>query len=156
MELVIHSKRHGDQILFFDLEDIDIIKSKKWSLMKGKNTFYLVHSRRGEGTTRLHILLMGAPGIDHIDGNGLNNRRSNLRLASQAQNGKNKRIGRANTSGFKGVYFNIRVQKYYVIIIANYKRIFGGIFLDSTEAAKRYNELAIKHHGDFAKLNPIP
>ncbi|MEG7750695.1 HNH endonuclease, partial [Listeria monocytogenes] len=63
----------------------------------------------------LHRQIMGEPSgfeVDHIDGNGLDNRRANLRVASKTQNVRNQRIRQDNTSSFKGVSWSKRRQKW--------------------------------------------
>jgi hypothetical protein len=95
--------------------------------------------------------------IDHIDGNGLNNRRANLRKCTRSQNISNRRvIQKNNTTGFKGVYFDSKKKLYRTMIGAKGVRYRGGRFKSPIDAAKKYNELAVKHHGEFARINLIP
>lgn len=111
------------------------------------------------GTTRklaLHTFIMDAkPGriIDHIDGDGLNNQRSNLRLSTQCGNNQNRGKSRNNTSGYKGVYWHSHHDKWVASISSNNKRIYLGYFDDPIEAAKAYDAAAEKYHGRFGKLN---
>ena len=90
---------------------------------------------------------------DHIDKDKHNNCRSNLRIATQQQNNCNvgKRID--NKSGYKGVYFNKHANKYIAIIRVHGERIHLGCFIDAIEAAKAYDNAAIKYHGEFAAIN---
>lgn len=101
----------------------------------------------------MHQLFIDASVIDHKDGNGLNNVRSNLRDASSGQNNFNVGITKRNKSGYKGVY-GYR-GKYVACIRKSGKLIHGGSFVTAIDAAKKYNELAIEHHGEFAWLNKI-
>lgn len=73
--------------------------------------------------------------VDHIDGDGLNNRLKNLREATHASNMKNMRMNSRNTSGIAGVHFNKKVGRWESTICANGKRIFLGNFNDKSEAA---------------------
>lgn len=97
--------------------------------------------------------------IDHINGDKLDNRRINLRLATRTENEANKRKrrshkGRATTSRYKGVSINPDRRKKYRAHITNEKKTrFIGSFLTEREAAEAYNREAIKEFGNFALLN---
>ena len=93
--------------------------------------------------------------IDHRDGNKLNNRRNNLRICAQAENAMNRKININNTSGYKGVYWNKPRRKWVALIGVNKKRIHLGMFSNKINAAKAYNDAAIKYHGEFSNLNKI-
>lgn len=102
---------------------------------------------------------MGSPKgmvVDHINGDKSDNRRSNLRVCTQAQNCANSKRPVSNISGYKGVHFYKQYGKYSVKLQVNRKQLFFGYFEDKHEAAKAYNEAAIKHYGEFAKLNEVP
>lgn len=95
--------------------------------------------------------------VDHINGNGLDNRRSNLRLATAFQNLANMAI-RPHTSQYKGVsYYKHRTsyKKWVAEIRCNRKRVRLGAFESEIEAARAYNEAAKNLFGEFARLNPI-
>jgi hypothetical protein len=93
--------------------------------------------------------------IDHIDGNRLNNRKSNLRFATSSQNKINRGPRKDNTSGFKGVSLNKKLNKYGVRLMIDGKYKHLGLFNNKIEAAKVYNENALKYYGEFAWLNVI-
>ncbi|WP_161594461.1 HNH endonuclease [Pantoea agglomerans] len=93
--------------------------------------------------------------IDHIDGNRANNCFSNLREATRSQNMANLRGNAKNTSGFKGVRFVARVKRWSAEITANHKRYHLGYFSSIEDAAMAYNNAAIKHFGEFARLNEV-
>ena len=93
--------------------------------------------------------------IDHIDGNSLNNQKNNLRICTQSQNCSNQKIGKSNTSGYKGVSYNKGQGKYNSRIRFNKKLIHLGYFVNLKDAARAYNEAAVKYHGEFANLNKI-
>ncbi len=106
----------------------------------------------------MHRVIMDTPDgmdTDHIDNDKLNNQRSNLRICSRSENKQNCGKRSNNTSGYKGVSWNKRSKKWQVFVWVNYKQISIGRFEDKLEAAKAYNEAALKYHGEFAKLNEI-
>ena len=110
---------------------------------------------------RMHVFLLGRKfkRIDHIDGNGLNNQRNNLRGCSHMENLRNRGATKASKSGFKGVWKRLTKdgsEHYVSQITVNYKCINVGYFHNLKDAVTAYNNAAIKYHGDFAKLNPIP
>lgn len=90
--------------------------------------------------------------VDHINHNGLDNRKANLRVATVAQNAWNAKrpIGR---SGYRGVSFDRRTGRWRVAISYCGKRKQLGCFRDKHEAAKAYDRAAMKYHGKFAILN---
>lgn len=102
---------------------------------------------------RLVVFAKKGEVVDHIDGDVKNNQKSNLRICTQTENSKNRKIGTNNSSGFKGVIK--KGNKYHAKIGLNKNRIHLGSFDTKEEAAKAYNEAAKKYHGDFAKLNGV-
>jgi len=99
-------------------------------------------------------MLTPPPGqcIDHINGNGLDNRRANLRFATPAQNVWNSRR-KKSASGYKGVYSAKGEKKFGAAIRCNKKRIHLGCFDSAIDAAKAYDTAAKKYHGQFAQTN---
>lgn len=97
--------------------------------------------------------------VDHINGNTLDNRKQNLRLTDRAGNTKNSLKRSDGSSKYKGVrksYLSKNGPRYSVRIqISKSKRIFVGYFKSEVEAAKAYNEAAIKYFGEFARLNDV-
>ena len=144
-----------------DPEDYPRISKHKWYVVRSPRSDYAARSvsigYRRQKPVQMHRVIMNArPGqcIDHIDNNGLHNRKANLRLASRAQNSWNKRKQRGNhSSKYKGVSFFKREKKWHARIQANGKKIFLGIFKNEIDAAKAYDRAAIKYHRDFALLN---
>ena len=93
--------------------------------------------------------------IDHIDGNRKNNKPDNLRKTTSGQNARNSKRHKDNTSGYKGVSICSATGRFMAKICKDYKQIYIGRFDSAKDAAKAYNEYAIKYHGEFAKLNEV-
>jgi hypothetical protein len=89
--------------------------------------------------------------IDHADGDGLNNRWKNLRLATRSENNSNTRLPRHNTSGLKGAYFDKRTGRWLAQIRHQKQQIYLGKFDTAEEAHAAYCEAAARHHGAFAR-----
>lgn len=89
---------------------------------------------------------------DHISLNRLDNRRSNLRVATSSQNAQNKFAYRNNTTGFKGVDFRKSDNKYRARIQIDKKSITLGLFNTVEAAAYEYAIAASKFHGRFARV----
>lgn len=116
--------------------------------------------RRGGGVTklRMHRVVLGLqPGdgieADHKNGNGLDNRRGNLRSCTHAQNVRNRRKRAATTSRFKGVSWAKREARWRAQIDINRGKYHLGYFMDEVEAALAYDTAALDLHGKFARLN---
>jgi hypothetical protein len=147
---------------FVDDEDYDYLMQFNWQERKGHSTSYVKRSSKinNRGITNyMHREIMKpGPGlvVDHIDGNGLNNCKSNLRIATHRDNLRNSRGHTDSEIRFKGVTLQSRKRKYLVRIRVDNKDIYLGLFEDEIQAAKAYNEAAIKYFGEFARLNKIP
>lgn len=130
-----------------------------WSAFFDGHNWYAVRQkgkRPFRKQVKMHRDIMNAPEgikIDHKNGNGLDNRRENLRFCTQSQNAMNSKIPKSNKTGYKGVSYIKRDRIYQAHIKANGKAINLGSFHDPVEAAKVYDEAAIKYFGEFAKTN---
>ncbi len=144
------------KFVLIDDQDYEIVSKYKWYFDLGKYASAnspMVHGKRGR-TIRMHRLVMNAPEgmeIDHINGDGLDNRKSNLRCCTHAENIHNAKMRKDNTSGYFGVKRN--GKNWCAVIHINMKKINLGTYKTKEEAAVAYNEAAYKYHGDFAKLN---
>jgi|SRR5579859_1097030 len=145
---------------FAVVDDEDYSRVSKWrwhSHREGKNIYAVRQVSLGAGKTstiRLHRFILSAPArvlVDHRNGNGLDCRRSNLRLASQAQNLSNRGPNSNNSSGYKGVSFNKQIGKWTAKIGVNYKTINLGVFETAQDAANAYAVAAHKLHGEFSR-----
>ena len=109
----------------------------KWcvAIKRGK---YYVQKRTSEGIVYLHRLITNAPKgmyVDHISGNTLDNRQSNLRVVKNSTNLRNGRLRPNNTSGMTGVWWNTSKNRWVAEIKVNYKKMYLGSFKTSDEAA---------------------
>ena len=132
---------------FIDKEDAQEINKFIWRFDHG----YI-----RTNTTYLHRMLLGFPkgNIDHIDGNPLNNQRSNLRICTQQANLMNKRKTSIKKSSiFKGVSWCRKRKLWIAHIMKNYKSYYIGGFKKEIEAANAYNKKAIEFFAQFARLN---
>ena len=92
--------------------------------------------------------------VDHINHNGLDNRKANLRIATRAQNSRySKKTKNKFSSNYKGLYFHRLERRWRVRITENGRTRYVGQFKDEIEAAKAYDRAARKYHGEFASLN---
>jgi len=145
--------------ILVDDKDFDKVSDRHWCCFPARGTYYAMAQNRKSGVRThvlMHRLILTAPRnllIDHINGNGLDNRRENLRLCTNSQNCQNARMRKHNKSGYRGVHWNERDKGFYARIGVNGKRIWIGFFKAAEDAAKAYDKAAIKYHGDFARLN---
>lgn len=139
-------------VAIIDDTDAHVVQPYRWFAKKNKRTFYAARSiRRTDGTVTtqyMHTLLTGWPRVDHRDGDGLNNRRENLRRATDVQNARNGRQ-RKHSSRFKGVTWNKAGRRWR----AQIGRTYLGQFEDEEVAARVYDGAARRSFGEFAALN---
>lgn len=147
---------YGTKTVTVDDCDAHILDAYGWRLDMGSSTWYLVAEKVIDGRRKkfyLHRVIMGTPDgmkVDHKDGNGLNCVRSNMRLATQAQNGWNVKRKRGR-SGYIGVHASL--SKFTAKLKVNNKSVYLGTFNTALEAARAYDIAVVEHHGEFAVLN---
>lgn len=144
-----------------DDDDYDYLMQWKWHVKPNTKVFYAIRnlnwSLNGHPKVScvwMHRELIGISGllVDHINRDGLDNRRANLRLATKSQNGMNSRDKRG-TSRYKGVSWENENSAWYARITIGYRPIFWGRFQSEEEAARAYDAKAIELFGEFANLN---
>lgn len=101
----------------------------------------------------MHNLILNCKGIDHRNGNGLDNQRANLRQATSPQNAANKRPGIGFTSVYKGVSWNVRSDKWRAQIWTGGKSYWLGLYAVEEDAARAYDAAALAAWGEFARTN---
>ncbi len=150
------------KVALVDDEDFEYLSQWKWCAARHGRIFYAVSRILISGKLSgiaMHRLVLGLKDrnilCDHADGNGLNNQRYNLRKADYRQNGRNRAKGDGTSSLFKGVSWCSTRKKWAVSIMASDRRIFLGYGKSEVDAAVMYNAAALKHFGEFAKLNTI-
>jgi hypothetical protein len=145
-----------------DPEDYEWLPKDRWTCYKKGRTYYTIrHFSKKEGinkkSTSMHRLVMTAPDgvlVDHINHNGLDNRKANLRFATLEQNAQNQRKTRSKTSSrFKGVNKTRNPKIWQARIYHNKRAINLGHFRDEAEAAKAYDRAARKYQGEYAQPN---
>lgn len=144
--------------------DFDLVNQYKWyafvHVSKSSTNYYARRDTNKNGVRKsifLHRYIIGfipdGMMVDHINGNTLDNRRSNLRLCTSGQNLMNSRKRINCSSKYKGVYWDCNSKKFKAQIQIDGKKTHIGLFKSEEEAARAYNEYAIKYYGEYAKIN---
>ncbi len=145
-----------------DAEDFAAVSLWSWCAIKGrKGVSWYAHANTekaggGRRYVKMHrYVLQPLAGleIDHVDGDGLNNRRSNLRISTRQENSRNVPRHRDGSSRFKGVSWYRRDSCWRSCITVNDRQIHLGYFQDEAEAAAAYDAAAVRLFGEFARLN---
>ena len=142
-----------------DPEDYIWLSQFRWHYKVNKCAIYAVRDISVAGRSKrifMHRLIMKTPPhlvCDHINHDGLDNRRQNLRNCTIGQNNANSRSARGSSSRYKGVSWSKRRRKWAVYIKKNGIQLNLGCFDDEVEAAKAYDKAAKTLHGEFAQLN---
>ena len=156
-EIVLTGKNSIDLTAIIDAEFYPLISSYKWQPKRDKNKVYARRTLKinGQSYTLLmhHVVLPHIKDrcVDHINGNGLDNRICNLRLVTLSQNHAN----RISKKEFKGVRHRKDCNRWEAYITCRKRRYHIGLFVTAIDAAKAYNKMAEKLNGDFARLNKV-
>lgn len=152
--------KNRNLVALVDDEDYEYLNQWNWSGEKHRNTFYAHRvDTTGEKKIKIkmHRLIANVAGtkvlIDHIDGNGLNNCKSNIRVCTSSQNSMNRKKYGNKSSLFKGVNLHRQGKWVASIGLGNRKRKYLGWFELEVDAAKAYDEAAKKYFGEYANLN---
>lgn len=143
-----------------DAEDLDLVMQHKWCAQQGGNTYYAVRKQRIRGKQQavlLHRFLLNAADgmhVDHINSNGLDNTKANLRLCTPTENGRNRQKQAGGFSRFKGVSKrSVERPKIWTASLYVGEKKYTQYFHTELEAALCYDKMAREHFGEFAKLN---
>jgi len=151
----VHQCVDGTEFVVDDADDA-FVQTRRWFALRSrrKRAVYVMAGQHRLGTrVYLHRHIMSAPGglfVDHVDGDGLNNRRANLRLCTHVQNQLNKGLSRRNTTGFKGVTRGECSGRWRAVITVNGRQRHLGTFDSPEEASAAYIAAAGELHGEFA------
>jgi HNH endonuclease len=134
------------QTAFVDKQDYESIAQHKWHARKDGNTYYAI-TRNGYGFISMHRLILGLvkgdPEVDHIDGNGLNNTRANLRLATRSQNAANRKSARGYTID------GASKRRPYVVRLGGKHARYVGRFATKEEAIAAYKQAKREVYDDY-------
>lgn len=155
-EIPLNGKHGVGRVVIVDDEDYELISRYRWyAKVTGPNIYAVASSRDGTRAAnrpiRMHKLLTGWDETDHHNGNGLDNRRENLRPATRSQNLMNRSTGKMEKAGFKGV--RLEAGKWRAVIKGPEGRRHLGYFSTPEMAARAYDSAAVEMHGEFARLN---
>lgn len=163
--VVLHGRLAAGRVVCVDDGDYDLVMQYRWTVKETKNSSRrritdgpyamagIVLPDGRQSTISMHKLLTGWPQTDHIDHDGLNNRRSNLRLATAGQNGANRRASPGCSSQYKGVRWYPSSRKWCARIRCNGKLRHLGYFAREDDAARAYDAAALEAFGEYAHLN---
>ena len=150
-----------DKHALIDAEDWDKIKNRIWCAAHiGQNWYAITNELTSVGYRHIgmHRIITGAPAgmdVDHINFDGLDNRKINLRICTRGQNKCNARVPARGTSRYRGVCWHKKSGKWTASIQFNSKKYSLGYYHSESEAALAYNQAASKYFGDCAYLNLI-
>ena len=148
------------KVALIDDGDFDRVIQNNWIAVEEWPGIWYAISNRPKGSHpqkfRLHRFILQAPQgvqVDHRNGDGLDNRKENLRLATPSQNQQNRHNLSLNTSGYRGVTWHKKCQKWQSVIKLNGKNYYLGLYINPESAASAYDLKVIELFGEFARLN---
>jgi hypothetical protein len=146
------------QFATIDAVDVPLVEGYNWTAAVRKHTTYVERNSVTGGVRKivlLHRVIAGTPDgmfTDHINGDGLDNRRCNLRVVDKVQNGRNQKVTERNTSGFKGVTWDSQRGKWRSQIVVDHKQRYLGLYLNPEDAHAAYAKASAELHGEFGRL----
>jgi hypothetical protein len=152
------------KVTLVDDNMFEYLSQWKWYVYKCGNKFYAARNIK-VSKAKIRLMLMHRfitnnkntkMHTDHINGNGLDNRTINLRICTHSQNLINRGASINNKTGYKGVSYDKNSNKFKAQIRVNKKNITLLTTNNPVDAARAYNNAAIKYFGEFAQLNVIP
>ncbi len=151
------------QVALIDEVDLERVLPLRWFAHHNGDRYCVISHTDGvsriDRALYLHRFILDAPKdmcVDHINANALDNRRCNIRLATKQQNAMNQRRHSNNRSSrFKGVWWEVRRNKWRAYIRAEGKIKHIGLFTEEQDAARAYNLAALRYYGEFANLNQL-
>lgn len=143
----IVSKKYGTLKTIVDTKNVPLLEEHTWTVTNQRGNFY-VSSYTAGSLSRLITKAEKGQVVDHVSRDTLDNRESNLRICTPSQNSMNK----GSKKKYKGIWKD-RHGRYRATVKALSKKIHTKAFDTEIEAAKAYNDLALKHFGEFALLN---
>lgn len=149
---------YGGNVALVDAEDYPLLSRYKWHMTNNGYVETTVVIGGKKINILMHRFIMGIPTsmvIDHKDGDKLNNTKENLRITYQSKNVVNSTKRKGTSSKYKGVSWAKRERRWRVQIKVGGKVIGGRYFEEENEAGRKYNEMAEKYFGEFARLNVI-
>jgi hypothetical protein len=151
----------GGMVALVDDSDYESLRGRVWRTSRTDHRLYAVTDSRSRGVRTfayMHRLIMKAESqevVDHIDGDGLNNQRVNLRCCKQHQNLANSARRSDNTSGYKGVSWSAPMAKWMAMHMFNGERLYLGCFQTPIGAALAYDKSLRERCGEFARTNEM-
>ena len=138
-------------VALVDADDYEQLSRIKWDALCG----YVKGNDEGRQVFMHRMILTATAGmvVDHANGDTLDNRRCNLRVATQQENSRNHKKHQFGRNPYKGVYSNNGGKTWFMSIFVNGKPIRVKGFRDPAIAAKAYDSAAKEHFGEFARLN---
>ena len=162
--VVLRGKKAAGRVALVDDRDYELVSQHKWYVRESQATptrratgpYAIANTGRGRANRRvtsMHVLIMGMPGIDHINHDGLDNQRHNLRPANHGQNGANQRAQEGRSSQYKGVSWEKRRNSWRAFIKVSQEYRSLGNYASEVEAAYAYDTAAREAFGEFACTN---